>query len=142
MSEKFKPTILIFIVIALLLGGVSFFLGWTMSSSKAKKEDLSTDKMVEYMVNTETITTDLISGGFIQIGFKIQTNSTDAKEELTKREFQVRNIALRLLSGMNETQVKSLDGMNKLENGMKEEINNLMQTGKVVQIYTTSKMIQ
>lgn len=140
MKEKFKPIIIVMLTIILLLAGASFFI--VLSKSNAKTKDLSTDEIVANMVSTDAITTDLISGGYIQIGFQIQTSSTEAKAELTKRDFQVKNIAIRLLSGMNEDQVKSLDGMKKFETEMKNEINKLMQNGSVVQIYTTNKMIQ
>ena len=140
MKEKFKPIIIIIVAIILLLGGASFFI--VLSKSNEKTKELSTDEIVENMVSTETITTDLLSGGFVQIGFQIQTSATEAKEELTKRDFQVRNIATRLLSGMNEDQVKNIAGMDKFETEMKNEINELMQNGSIVQIYTTNKMIQ
>lgn len=140
MKANFKTTIIILLAIVLLLGGTSLFI--VLSKSKDKPKEVTTDEIVENMVKTETITTDLISGGFIQIGFEIQTNSTDAKEELTSRDFQVRNTAIRLLSGMNEEQVKKPDEMEKFETEMKNEINSFMQNGRVVRIYTTSKMIQ
>lgn len=140
MKAIFKPTTLIIVAVILLLGGTSFFLGLSMSKPKVK--ETSTDEIVANMVSTDSITTDLKSGGFVQIGFQIQTNSTKAKEELTKRDFQVRNIAIRLLSGMNEEQVKNLAGMDKFEADMKNEINDIMQEGRVVRIYTTNKMIQ
>ncbi|MDF2557336.1 MAG: flagellar basal body-associated protein FliL [Bacillales bacterium] len=140
MKAIFKPTTIILVVFVLLLVGTSYFLG--LSQSKGKTKDVTPDEIIENMVKTETITTDLISRGYIQIGFEIQANSTDAKEELTKRDFQVRNIAIRLLSGMNEEQVKNPVEMGKFETEMKNEINNLMQKGKVVKVYTTNKMIQ
>lgn len=140
MKAIFKPTILIVVAAILLLGGASFFIG--LSMSKTKVREVTTDKIIENMVSTETITTDLSSGGFIQIGFQIQTNSTEAKDELMKRDFQVKNIAIRLLSGMNDVQVKKLADMEKFETDMKNEINNLMQHGRVDRIYTTNKMIQ
>lgn len=141
MKRKLKPTIMIIVVVILLsLGGGWFFLYQT--KAKAKTNDLSADAILANMVTTNPITTDLYSGGYIQISFQIQTSSTEAKDELTKRDFQVRNIAIRLMSGMTENQVQSPVGMDKFETEMKDEINKLMQNGKVVQIYTTNKMIQ
>jgi flagellar FliL protein len=140
MKAKLKPTIIIVVVVILLSGGTAFFL--FQSKSEGKTKDLSADAIVANMVNTDPIVTDLNSGGYIQIGFQLQTSSTKAKDELTKRDFQVRNIAIRLLSGMTQDQVKSPVGMEKFETEMKNEINDLMQNGRVIQIYTTNKMIQ
>ncbi|NRD79364.1 flagellar basal body-associated FliL family protein [Bacillus sp. BRMEA1] len=140
MKAKLKPMIIIVGVVILLLGGTAFFL--FQSKSKGKTATLSADAIAANMVTTNPIVTDLTSGGFVQITFQIQTDSTKAKDELTKRDFQVREIAIRQMSGMTQDQVKSPAGMEKLETDMKTEINKLMQNGKVVQIYTTNKMIQ
>lgn len=140
MNTKKKAAMIIAVVIILLIGGASYFL--YQSKTKGKTTGLSADTIAANMVNTNPIITDLHSGGFIQISFNIQASSQKAKDELTKRDFQVRNIAIRLLSGMTEDQVKSPAGMAQLETDMKNEINQLMQNGRVVQIYTTNKMIQ
>ncbi|MBT2657796.1 flagellar basal body-associated FliL family protein [Bacillus sp. ISL-18] len=140
MKSKIKPMILIGAVAILLLGGTWFFL--SQSTSKKEPKELSADEIVARMVETEPMTTNLHAGGFIQLGFKIETSSEKAKEELTNRLFQVNNIAIRLISAMTEEQVKSPEGMTEFEKNMQTELNKEMQTGKIVRIYTTNKMIQ
>lgn len=140
MKAKIKPIFLILIGSLLLLGGIWFFLH--QSTSKVNTEELSADDILETIVETEEITTNLNSGGFIQLRFKIQTSSVEAKEELSKRDFQVRNIVLREISAMTEDQVKSPSGMANVEKQIKNDLNKMMQNGKIIQIFTTNKMIQ
>lgn len=139
MKSKFKPVILIVAVAILLLGGTWFFL---LQSTKKEPKELSADEIVARIVETEPMTTNLHSGGYIQLGFKIETSSEKAKEELENRKFQVNNIAIRLISAMTQEQVKSPEGMASFEKNMQSELNKEMQTGEIVHIYTTNKMIQ
>lgn len=140
MKGKLVPIILISAVAVLLLGGVWFFL--SKANAPEEKKELSADEIIGNSVETQPFTTNLRSGGFIQLRFKIQANSEKAKEELTKRDFQVRNLALKLASSMTEEQVQSPEGMEAFEQEMKEELNKLMQNGKIIEIYTINKVIQ
>ncbi|PFP30814.1 flagellar basal body-associated protein FliL [Bacillus sp. AFS073361] len=141
---KLKPIILIVVAAVLLLGGVWFFLHLSTAKDETKEDTnkLSADDILATMVETEPMTTNLNSGGFIQFRFKIQTSSEDAKEELTKRDFQVRNAAIQFMSSMTEEQVKSPDGMSKFEKDMKTELNKQMENGSIIRIFTTNKMVQ
>jgi flagellar FliL protein len=49
---------------------------------------------------------------------------------------------IKQLSNMKVEQFRGKEGISSLEQMLKEEINSLMQEGKVVKIYTTSKIIQ
>lgn len=136
-----KIKLMSFVVVAcLLLGGGWFF--FHISTSKEKSKELSADDILATIVETEPLTTNLKSGGYIQLSFKIQTSSKKAKEELEKRDFQVRNEAIQIISSMTEVQVKSPSGLGKIEMEMKDALNKLMENGSIVQIYTTNKMIQ
>ncbi len=140
MKTKSKPITLIVAASILLLGGIWFFLH--QSTTKDRTKELSADGILATMVEIEPITTNLNSGGFIQLHFKIQTSSEKAKEELEERDFQVRNTALRLISTMTEEQINSPEGMDKFEKQMQSDLNSVMDNGRIVQIYMTNKMIQ
>ncbi|MHC0038161.1 flagellar basal body-associated FliL family protein [Pseudoneobacillus sp. C159] len=139
MNAKLKIIILIILAVLLIGGGIGFFL---YQSSKDKTEELSADEILETIVETETITTNLRTGGFVQLSFKIQTSSKKAKVELEKRDFQVKNVIIKLFSSLTEEEINSPEGTVQFEEQMKEQISKLMQEGHVVKIYTTKKMIQ
>jgi flagellar protein FliL len=139
MKKKLFPFLIIFVIAVILLGGAWYFLH--RSTTAAKPDEFNADSILETMVDTEPITTNLKPDGYIQLRFQIQTSNAKAKEELTKRSFQVKNIAIRLASSMTAAEAQSSDGMTKLEDQMKKQINTVMQNGEVVKIFITNKII-
>ncbi|WP_147535393.1 flagellar basal body-associated FliL family protein [Bacillus marasmi] len=141
MKAKLK-VIVIMALSAIVLLGVIWF-GLTQFTKKEETpKGLSADEILETSVETEMITTNLGSGGYIQLRFRIQVSSKDAVEELTQREFQIRNIVLSQAASMTEKEAKSAEGMIKFEEEMKNQLNELLQSGTVLRVYTTDKIIQ
>ena len=93
-------------------------------------------------VDIKEITTNLASNDFIRISFKIQTDSKDAKEELEKRDFQVNNIIILELSGLEVEEIQGKEGQSKLEETLKTKINEFLQEGKVQKVYITQFLLQ
>lgn len=141
MKAKLK-VIIIMALSAIVLLGVIWFGLTQLTKKEETPKGLSADEIVENSVETEMITTNLGSGGYIQLRFRIQASNKDAVEELTERNFQVRNIVLRLAASISAEEAKSKDGMIKFEEEMKNELNELLQSGTVIKVYTTDKIIQ
>jgi flagellar protein FliL len=141
MKAKLKPIVIIIVTTITLLGVIWFAL-YEFTKKEEIPKGLSADEIVANSVETELMTTNLSTGGFIQLRFRIQTSSEEASEELSKRDFQVRNIVLRLAASMTDVEAKSPDGIEKFEEEMKNEINKLLQNGSVVEVYTTDKIVQ
>lgn len=102
----------------------------------------SIDEVLEASVDVPEITTNLASDDFIRISFKIQTDGKKAKEELEKRDFQVKNIIIHTLSEKTTEQIQGNEGQTQLETELKDQINKLMQAGKVEQVYITGSLLQ
>jgi flagellar FliL protein len=111
-------------------------------NAKPTNGKLSIDQIIEYSVDVPEITTNLYNGDFIKISYKIQTSNKDAKAELGKRDFQVKNIIIQQLSQMKSEQFKQKDSITNLENSIKNQLNSIMQDGKVERVYTTSFILQ
>lgn len=113
---------------------------------KSKDEPVQTepsiDEVLESSVDINDVTTNLVSNHFVRISFKIQTNNKKAAEELQKREFQAKDIIIKELSDMKAEDFEGKEGLKKLETNLKAQLNQLMQEGKVIKIYTTSKVLQ
>jgi flagellar FliL protein len=134
---------LIIITTIALIGAVALVLIMKFTdSNKEEVKEPSIDEIIEYSVDVPEITTNLISGDFVRIQFKIQTENKKAKEELEKRDFQVKNIIIQELSEMNSNQFQGKEGITNLEALIKDHLNGLMQEGKVVKVYTTSFVLQ
>lgn len=140
MSNRLTKTILILLIVISLIGAIAIY--FLMQNHENGKKGPSIDDIIEASVDVNEITTNLASENFVKMSFKIQTDSKSAKEELTKRDFQVRNIMIEELSDINAEDLKGKSGKIKLEESLKTRINKVMQEGKVVKIYITESLLQ
>jgi flagellar FliL protein len=69
-------------------------------------------------------------------------DSKKAAGELQKRDFQVRDIIIKRLSDMSAQDFEGTQGLSTLETDIAKQIDQLMENGHVVKIYTTSKVLQ
>ncbi|WP_139368082.1 flagellar basal body-associated protein FliL [Priestia abyssalis] len=140
-KNKLVSIMLIILMVLALVGAVAAIVVLKLTNNNQVKEP-SAKEVVEATVQIDEITTNLSNDQFIRIAFSIQTDSKKAKEELEMRDFQVRDIIVKDLSDMKAEQFKGRQGLSELEERLKVKINKLMQEGKVVKVYTTSKMLQ
>lgn len=126
-------------LVVITVGGVVALILVLNSSTQATDEP-TIDELREYSIETEELTTDLQNDRFVRIQFRIVTDSKDAKEELEKRDFQLKNILIKQLSPMNEEEFKT--GVDNLEGTLKTRLNELMTEGVVTEVYTTKKVLQ
>lgn len=140
-NNKVLMIMLIMLLTITLVGAGAFIYLWKFTGDQEETEP-TIDEVLEASVDVEEMTTNLASDNFIRISFKIQTDSTKAKEELEKRDFQVKNIIIQELSEKTTEEMKGKEGQISLENDLKEKINSLMQEGKIVQVYITDSLLQ
>ncbi len=126
------------VIIALAVGLYYFF----MKGTEAAGGKPTTDEIVENSVEIPEITTNLLNGDYIRISFTIQTDGKKAKEELEKRNFQVENVIIKKLSGLEAKDLEGTEGKVKLEKDLKESLSEFMEEGKIIQVYITSTIIQ
>jgi flagellar protein FliL len=138
-KNKLLNTMLIILIVIAIAGGTAIYL--VLQKGKDPKEP-TIDDILKTSVDVPEITTNLAGDDYIKISFKIQTDSKDAKEELTKRDFQVKNIIIEELSEKKAQDLKGKTGKSTLENTMKLKINELMQDGKVEKVYITESLLQ
>ncbi|MDQ0156807.1 flagellar basal body-associated protein FliL [Robertmurraya andreesenii] len=137
-NNKLVMIMLILLIAITLVGAVAVVV--ILKVTDEDKEP-TIDEVLEASVDVPEITTNLASNDFIRISFKIQTDGKKAKEELEKRDFQVKNIIIHTLSEKTAEQVSGNEGQTQLENELKEEINKLMQKGKVEKVYITGSLL-
>ncbi|MFC5558067.1 flagellar basal body-associated protein FliL [Ureibacillus thermophilus] len=135
-------TVMLIILVSITLIGVVLFVVITQMNKQSSTLEPSIDDILESSVDIPELTTNLADGQFIRIELKIQTDSKKAAEELTKRDFQTKNIIIEELAEMTEENLKGKEGIILLENTIKARLNELMQEGEVQQVYITSYIIQ
>lgn len=130
--------IMISILIIIALSGAATYYVFSQMSTPSEDKQPTIDEVIEYSVDVPEITTNLADGGYLKITFKIQTENKKAQAELAKRDFQIRDLVIGLLADMNSKDIAGQDGQNYLKQTLKDHLNELMQEGKVVNIYITN----
>lgn len=133
---------LIILVTLTLIGGITLVLYFQFTKSTDQNNESTIDEILALSVDTNEITTNLLTNDFIRVTFKIQVDNAKAKKELEKRDFQVRNIIIRELSGMRASDFSGSLGIENLENIIQIKINEYMQEGVVMKVYTTGFVLQ
>lgn len=98
------------------------------------------DDLVKYSYETPEITTDLDKGGFVRIQFHIVTDGKKAHKEISKRDFQLKNILIKELAHLSEEEFTT--GLDELEKIVRKKLNELMTEGKILDVYTINKILQ
>lgn len=128
------------LVILLLGGTIAAVVIFNLDDGEASSKKASINDIVEYSYETTELTTDLEDGSFVRIQFQVITDGKKARKEIEKREFQLKNILIKALSTMDEDDFKS--GLSKLENKVKDELNQVMIDGQITDVYTVNKILQ
>ncbi|WP_226034940.1 flagellar basal body-associated protein FliL [Aquibacillus saliphilus] len=140
MNRKLVKILVSVLIVLTILGIVAFVVILNVSGEQKDSSELSLDEMVEYSFTTSDMNTDLKDGSFVRIQFQIITDSKKAKEEIQKREFQLKNIFIKESVEMVEKDLQS--GLTGLEDRMKKKMNELMLEGNIKEVYVVGKIIQ
>ncbi|KOP79045.1 flagellar basal body-associated protein FliL [Lysinibacillus sp. FJAT-14745] len=140
-NNKMLTMIIIVLVAIILIGGICFVL-FTQFNKSAKSLEPTIDEIVQASVEIPEITTNLADNKIVRFSLKIQTSSKDAAAELTKRDFQVKNIVIQELSEMQQKDLEGKQGKQVFQKSLKTKINELMQEGEVQEVYFTSFITQ
>ncbi|ADP32144.1 flagellar basal body-associated protein FliL [Bacillus atrophaeus] len=140
MNKKLIIIMLIILIAISALGTAAYF----MVSGKLGKsdEEPTIDEIVESSVDIEEITTNLKSDHIIRIAIKLETDSKKAKEELEKRDFQVKDAIITLLADTNADKIEGDKGKEAFKRELKDKVNSYLQEGKVEKVYITSFNLQ
>ncbi|GGB30356.1 flagellar basal body-associated protein FliL [Virgibacillus dakarensis] len=139
--NKLAKSMITTLVILLIAGALALVVVLNVKGDDKKSGSAQTlDDIVAYSYQTSDMTTDLQDGSFVRIQFQIVTDSKNAKEEVEKREFQLKNMLIKELANMDEEAFKS--GLSDLEDHVKQKLNEVMTEGKVTDVYTISKILQ
>lgn len=140
-KNKLLTIMLIILVSITLVGVVALLIVMQLNKTEEDKEP-NIDQILESSVDIPEITTNLAANKFIRISLKVQTDSVKAAEELTKRDFQVKNIVITELSEMTPAELEGKEGKAMFESALKTKIGELMDDGEIQQVYITSYIIQ
>jgi len=142
MNKKLINIILILITSISLIGITTLVVMNQYIKGLQGNQEPTIDQVLEATVDISEITTNLKSDNIVQISLKMETTDKKAKEELEKRDFQVRDIVISVLSNMEAKELEGQNGITILKEKIKNNVNKLMQNGEVKQVYITSFILQ
>ncbi|WP_183041679.1 flagellar basal body-associated protein FliL [Caldibacillus debilis] len=135
-----STAILVFALITVIVAAGVYI--YFLKQSDEADAKISADDLLKRTLEIPEMTTNLKNEHYIRVSFKIQTDDEKTKEELEKRDYQVKNVIIKLLSGTDAKDLQGTQGKIQLENQLKEKLNELAKPGSVEQVYITSILIQ
>ncbi|OIJ13157.1 flagellar basal body-associated protein FliL [Anaerobacillus alkalilacustris] len=141
-KNKLVNIMLIILIALTIIGVLTLVLFNHFTKNEDPNREPTIDEIIALSVDVNEITTNLVTNDFIRVTFKVQVDNNKAKREFVKRDFQVRNIIIRELSGMRSSDFTGSEGIENLENQLRKKINEYMEGGEVVNVYTTGFVIQ
>ncbi|WP_240033985.1 flagellar basal body-associated FliL family protein [Planococcus salinus] len=137
-----RVTLVSFIAVAVLTGGIMFFLGKDDAGS-ASDQALSAEELAELSVDTDSITTNLASPNhYAVVQFNIQLSSVEAKEEAAKRTAEIRAAVIATVAGLTKEELTGTDGIATLEQEISAKLDGIIQKGKVERVLVTEFKVQ
>lgn len=133
---------LVILITLTLIGALTLVLYTQVFQESVAHGEPTIDEILRTSVETEEITTNLLSNHVIRTQFVIQLDSTRAKTEFEKRDFQVNNIIIQELSDMKESDFRGSEGIRSLEKRVKDRVNEIMLDGEVVGVYMNRRIVQ
>lgn len=134
--------IMIIILLGISLIGVIALVTVDKFYADESTDEPTIDEIIKYSVEFDEMTTNLQSGGYVRLKMKVQTDSKKATEELLKRDFQVQNIVIHQIASKTASDFEGGKGLTQLEEEIQQKINEVMQDGEIVKVYTTSFLLQ
>ncbi|SET41542.1 flagellar FliL protein [Salinibacillus kushneri] len=139
MNKKVMNIMLILLIIITLAGVVTLVFIMNNKDKTHADDEKSVEEMLESSFETEEMTTDLKDGNFVRIQFQIVADEEKTMEKLQK-DFRLKNIMIKELSKKKSSDFR--EGLGEVETAIKEELNKLLDTGMVTDVYTTNKILQ
>ncbi|WP_054635314.1 flagellar basal body-associated protein FliL [Thalassobacillus sp. C254] len=141
-KNKLLSIMAVMLVSITLLGVLAIVLFNYLSDDQEVTAEPSIEEVIENSWETEEITTNLSSNHFIRAQFRIHLDAKHTREEIKQRDFQVNNLIIRELANLKASDLQSKEGIEELEASLVEQLNEMVEDGKVVNVYTTQRMIQ
>jgi len=148
---KFRMVLLVLITVLLLIIAAGIFLlfayglpneGESRLGGSASAKGPDAVQVRELTWTSPEIKTNLQSGNLVLVQYAFQVENKKAVEELELRSHQVNDAIISLLQGQTKEDLLKSDGSQKLRTQLQNRLNQFMQEGKVVEVYTVQQIVQ
>lgn len=138
-KQLVNVSVIVLAAIAALSAAAFFVLKGSLADSD---KDKTIDEVLEASVDINDIITNLQGDSIVRISLKLETDSKKAREELEKRDFQVKDSTIELLANLKADEIEGAKGKSAFKEKLKEKVNEYMQEGQITKVYITSFNLQ
>lgn len=117
----------------------------SIPKTEPKKEIKEVKKGEEVTYGLDPFIVNLMDEGgrrYLRVKMDLVLSSKESEEEIKKKKPEIRDIIITTLSGKRFNDIATLEGKMRLRDELKENINKILMTGKVLNIYFTEFVIQ
>ncbi|MBU8908830.1 flagellar basal body-associated FliL family protein [Desertibacillus haloalkaliphilus] len=100
------------------------------------------DDLADRVNHTETIVTNLNGSGMIQASFAFEVDAASTTKELEKAYPLVESAIIKYLASHDRHSLQGTEGIDEVEDELKKNLNELLSSGEVINVYTTQKVVQ
>lgn len=141
-----KMIALISIMVIIITGAVSFtfFTYFSVSEGKDSEDNIESVKDIKPTYNAGNFLVNITNNNninYIRASIVFELESDDLREELEKRKAQLRDRIISTLRSQNETILEEPDGKT-IKRIIKEEVNDLLISGKINNVWFTELVVQ
>ncbi len=148
---KLRMVLLVLITVLLLIIAAGIILLFTFGlpqegvmrlKGSATAQELSAVDVKELTWTSPEIRTNLRSGNLVLVQYAFQVENKKAVEELELRSPQVNDAIISLLQDQTKENLLRSESSQKLREQLQNRLNQFMQEGKVVEVYTVQQIVQ
>lgn len=108
----------------------------------ATAQGLSAADLQQVLWTSSEIRTNIKTGNLVLVQYAFQLENKKAVEEMEQRSHQVNDAIITLLQDQTKEDLLNSEKSRKLREMLQQRLNQFMQEGKVVEVYTVQQIVQ
>lgn len=138
--KKIFSIVLVLFLIIIITTGVTYFVATNLLDKNNSIKPVKTEKKYITYEAGEFLT-NLADNGYIKISLVYLINDKEVENELNLKNSEIRDKILSILRSKNVDSVKDSKGMEELRKQIKNEVNNVLSSTKINEVFFTSIIV-
>lgn len=141
--KKMLILVLVFVLFLVVTVGVAYLVAVKVVMNENKTENPENSKVEErgVLVSGGEFTTNLKDKGIIKITLEYEVENEKVKEEVEEKRSIIKDKVISVLRGQKYDEVNGYAGMENLRSDIKQELNEILQKGRLMEVYITDIIV-
>jgi len=144
MNYKMLASIVILVIIITGVASFTFFTYFSVSGDEENREEVQSIEDIRPTYQVGDFTVNISNNNqisFVRASLVFELENAELAEELDKRSSQIRDRIISTLRGQNE-EILEEPGADTIKEIVKEQVNQLLISGKVTNVWFTDLVVQ